>query len=104
MKASAKPIPWQGKTTPCSCLQIKPTRPPSLGGPGLGLALLLALATAVSAQWVTVDSTFPAGSGPSAWVRTLGVQADGQTLIGGTFTNVRSEERRVGKECRSRWS
>src|ERR1035437_7821397 len=88
MKASAKPISWQAKTTACSCLQIKPTTPLRRGGPGLGLALLLALATAVSAQWVTVDSTFPAGSGPSAWVRSLAVQADGQTLIGGTFTNV----------------
>ena len=24
--------------------------------------------------------------------------------VGGTSTDVRSEERRVGKECRSRWS
>jgi uncharacterized delta-60 repeat protein len=43
---------------------------------------------AVPAQWVTVDSTFPAGSGPDAWVRTLAVQADGRVLIAGAFTNV----------------
>jgi uncharacterized delta-60 repeat protein len=50
--------------------------------------LLLALTTTVSAQWVTVDSTFPAGSGPNALVRTLAAQADGQVLIAGSFTNV----------------
>jgi hypothetical protein len=50
--------------------------------------LLLALITPGSAQWVTVDSTFPSGSGPNALVRTLAVQADAKVLIGGTFTNV----------------
>ena len=49
---------------------------------------MLVLTMSVSAQWVTVDSTFPAGSGPDAWVRTLAVQADGRVLIGGVFTNV----------------
>lgn len=49
---------------------------------------MLALTTPVSAQWVAVDSTFPAGSGPNAWVRTLAAQADGRVLIAGTFTNV----------------
>src|ERR1039458_7019036 len=86
MKASTKPISGHGKATACSCLQIEPT--PRLRRRGLGLALLLALTTPAAGQWVTVDSTFPAGSGPSAWVRTLAVQGDGQILIGGTFTNV----------------
>src|SRR2546427_10185265 len=29
---------------------------------------------------------------------------DAQSLVGGSVTLTRSEERRVGKECRSRWS
>jgi len=52
------------------------------------LALLLALISPVSAQWVTVDPTFPTGSGPNAFVRTVAVQPDGQILVGGTFTNI----------------
>src|SRR5712691_2909293 len=33
-----------------------------------------------------------------------GVRVDGQFQVGGSSETVRSEERRVGKECRSRWS
>jgi uncharacterized delta-60 repeat protein len=88
MKTSAKPVSGHGETAACLCLQVNPTPLPRRGGPGLRLALLLALSTPVSAQWVTVDSTFPSGSGPNAWVRTLAVQADAKVLIGGGFTNV----------------
>src|ERR1035437_4390570 len=42
----------------------------------------------MSAQWVIVDPTFPTGSGPNAFIRTVAVQIDGQILIAGTFTNV----------------
>src|SRR5947209_13015601 len=35
------------------------------------------------------------------WVPPAG---DGLPVVEGVFSQVRSEERRVGKECRSRWS
>ena len=88
MKAAAEPTSGHGQTAACSCSQIRPIPLLWRTGPGLGLALLLALITPGSAQWVTVDSTFPSGSGPNALVRTLAVQADAKVLIGGTFTNV----------------
>src|SRR5256885_9480771 len=34
----------------------------------------------------------------------LSVESDGKIIVGGVFIALRSEERRVGKECRSRWS
>ena len=44
---------------------------------------------------LTVTSPFePAGSQPTAI----------KTLVNGLNDGLRSEERRVGKECRSRWS
>ncbi len=52
------------------------------------LGLLLVSSRPGFAQWVTVDPTYPSGSGPNAWVRTVSVQADGKSLIGGAFTNV----------------
>ena len=88
MKAAAEPTSGHGQTAACSCSQIRPIPLLWRTGLGLGLALLLALITPGSAQWVTVDSTFPSGSGPNALVRTLAVQADAKVLIGGTFTNV----------------
>ena len=51
-------------------------------------ALLMALSTPLWAQWVTVDPTFPTGSGPNAFVRTVAVQPNGQILVAGTFTNI----------------
>ncbi|HYG35166.1 MAG TPA: delta-60 repeat domain-containing protein, partial [Clostridia bacterium] len=47
-----------------------------------------ALAQSATAQWVSLDPTFPAGSGPDRYVRTLAIQPDGRVLIGGPFTNV----------------
>ena len=61
----------------------------------------------------------PSGCGKSTFLKTLnrmndlvdGVRIDGKVLLDGediydpsVDTTIRSEERRVGKECRSRWS
>ena len=86
MKASVRPI--SGRGMPDASVYLQMMLPPLPGVREVGLAILMALTTPVLAQWVTVDSTFPAGSGPNAWVRTLAAQADGRVLMGGTFTNV----------------
>ena len=39
-------------------------------------------------QWVSVDPSYPAGSGPSDAVRCLAIQPDGKALVGGNFTSV----------------
>ena len=88
MNGSAEAISGRGRSSAWPCSQVEPT--PLLGSRVvvLGLALLLALAFPVSAQWVAVDPAFPSGSGPNAFVRTVAVQTDGQILVAGTFTNV----------------
>ena len=88
MKASAKLTSGRDKTAAGACVQMKSIPLPRGGWVVLVLALLLALTIPVSAQWVTVDPTFPTGSGPNGYVRTLAVQTDGQILIAGGFTNV----------------
>jgi uncharacterized delta-60 repeat protein len=84
MKAFANAISWSA----LCYLRITQISVLSRAGAGLTLGLLLALTLPAHAQWVTVDSAYPVGTGPNAWVRTLAVQADGQVLIAGTFTNV----------------
>src|SRR5258708_33742736 len=58
---------------------------------GLGLIVLAYYLTAI-----------PGGGGEAA--HTLGEYFSFIALIGSLFVVARSEERRVGKECRSRWS
>src|SRR5688572_29137979 len=50
--------------------------------------------------------TYTVPSGRAAWVQVVrgNISLNGQTLDEGDAAAVRSEERRVGKECRSRWS
>src|SRR5438034_4964425 len=60
----------------------------------------------ISAQWFDANGTALTGefviirefqAGPNTWFETA-------PLIGGGLVVRRSEERRVGKECRSRWA
>ena len=88
MNGLAEGISGRGKSSAWPCLLIEPTLLPERRALGLGLALLLAVTMPMSAQWVAVDPAFPSGSGPNAFVRTVAVQADGQILVGGTFTNI----------------
>ena len=88
MNGLAEGISGRGKPSAWPCLLIEPTLLPERRALGLGLALLLAVTMPMSAQWVAVDPAFPSGSGPNAFVRTVAVQADGQILVGGTFTNI----------------
>ncbi|HTL16138.1 MAG TPA: Calx-beta domain-containing protein [Patescibacteria group bacterium] len=53
----------------------------------VALLLFWVIATA-SAQWVAPDSNFPTNNGPDYFVRNIVLQADGQILIAGLFTNV----------------
>ncbi len=57
------------------------------------LVLLFLVLEASQAQWVGVDPTFPADSGPDNFVRVLAVQADGAVLLGGSFSNVNGGNR-----------
>ena len=88
MNGLAEGISGRGKSSAWPCLLIEPTLLPERRALGLGLALLLAVTMPMSAQWVAVDPAFPSGSGPNAFVRTVAVQADGQILVGGTFTDI----------------
>ena len=38
------------------------------------------------------------------WSTMLGVAVEAMQKAGASYEDIRSEERRVGKECRSRWS
>src|SRR3712207_6852169 len=52
-----------------------------------------------------VTSAWQAAAGPTGlWVAVDQEGGNVQTLSGPGFGELRSEERRVGKECRSRWS
>ena len=59
---------------------------------------------------VYTDGACSGNPGPGGWGAVLRYRFDGKVyekeLSGGdaSTTNNRSEERRVGKECRSRWS
>src|SRR5262245_66692203 len=55
-----------------------------------------------AAQWASTDLFLPA---PLAFLWPLGwIWSDGLTPRAAWLGRSRSEERRVGKECRSRWS
>ena len=81
------------------------------GGPGGATAALL-LARAGWSVRVIEKAAFPRGKVCGEFLsatnlpllRELGVAEDFQELAGPEVRQVRSEERRVGKECRSRWS
>src|SRR6266496_4857084 len=68
---------WRVHIAPCGCLGVH-------GGPGV----------------------YAAGAGPSAWLPNwvFHIPRKRATLSSWTMCLARSEERRVGKECRSRWS
>src|SRR2546422_11260608 len=52
----------------------------------------------------TAQSPLVVGNGARLDRSVLEAPADGSPLMGEPFLKTRSEERRVGKECRSRWS
>src|SRR2546430_13242982 len=70
--------------------------------PIFGASLMLPATLAI------LSSTFKGrerGTAFAAWGATAGVAVACGPVVGGILTsNYRSEERRVGKECRSRWS
>ena len=55
-------------------------------------------------QWSDDVVVFTAGLGPLEEADEQRLLSRGITLVTSPVTEVRSEERRVGKECRSRWS
>ena len=60
------------------------------------LVNLLVVSFAIVAPWATIEA-FAAGRS-AGWLMTMA------TMISHAYVSSRSEERRVGKECRSRWS
>ena len=73
-------------------------------GVALGVAVLLGAVMAASYSFTT-DGSLPA---PAAQFGGADLTVNGSRwrvpLVGGMLDKARSEERRVGKECRSRWS
>ena len=61
-----------------------------------------------SIQDVTVVNIYAPNTGAPQYIRQMLTaikgEIDSKTIIAGDFNISRSEERRVGKECRSRWS
>src|SRR5258705_4698455 len=53
-------------------------------------------------EFLAVRQRVPAHKGPILCL--LGPPGVGKTSLGRSIADARSEERRVGKECRSRWS
>ena len=68
----------------------------------LAVSLAACGSTAASSAASAADST--ASSAAESTAASDTAAADGQTYKVGICQLVRSEERRVGKECRSRWS
>lgn len=88
MNRLVEAIPGCRKFESGPCVQIEATELGRRSRVAMGLAVFLAVARTMSAQWVAVDPAFPRGTGPDALVRTVAVQADGQILVAGTFKNV----------------
>src|ERR1051326_8545441 len=89
---------------------FKPTRSWSLSfGSSLVLGAWFLVLSSAHAQF-SIDWYKVAGGGGTstggvyAVSGTIGQPDAGPTMSGGNFSLTRSEERRVGKECRSRWS
>src|SRR5256885_14470056 len=101
-------------------LSMKAKRRTLALGAAMALALLAGPAQAQTYPHkpVTIVVAYPAGGDTDALARLLGEKLSariGQSVlvdnragasgtIGSSFVAKRSEERRVGKECRSRWS
>ena len=80
-------------------------------GQGSQTGLALILAEELEADWSTIRLG-PMPENPAGWPRTMrtggsnAIRSSWEPLrkAGATAREMRSEERRVGKECRSRWS
>ena len=75
----------------------------SIFGPGVGECIVIHLG---DGQWMIVDSCLDPSSKQSVslqYLENLGVDIATAVKVV-LVTHWRSEERRVGKECRSRWS
>ena len=71
----------------------------------LYISILLITACNLSAQQVIKGTVTDAGNGQPVDAATVQIRKTGRQLpLTYTLTKARSEERRVGKECRSRWS
>src|SRR5256885_16988506 len=71
----------------------------------LGSSMAFIDGTVVNVALPALQSSLHADIVDVQWVvESYGLFLGALILVGGSFGDVRSEERRVGKECRSRWS
>src|SRR5256885_13542008 len=71
----------------------------------LGSSMAFIDSTVVNVALPALQSSLHANIVDVQWVvEAYGLFLGALILVGGSFGDVRSEERRVGKECRSRWS
>src|SRR2546422_10727664 len=96
----------QRRGTPGAVVLGDPTSPGGRRGAGLGRQTNSRGPLGAIVADTSAANVLPASN---AWpIQTLGASVDlsalGATISNGSLGRARSEERRVGKECRSRWS